>query len=71
MMADHFKDVADADLPDRKMRFINQQANEWQRVVDDTRDDIEDKERWIRTAQGFLVIAIITAAAITLTLLKL
>jgi hypothetical protein len=70
LMADHYKDVADADLPDRKRRFINQQVNEWQRVVDDARDDIDAKERWIRTAQGFLVIAIITAATITLSLLK-
>jgi hypothetical protein len=69
-MADHYKAVRDEDLPDRTQRFINQHASAWQEVVDDAREAIDDKERWVRTAQGFLVVAIIIAATLTLGLLK-
>jgi hypothetical protein len=69
-MADHYKAVIDEDLPDRKRRFINQHTSAWQEVVDDAREAVDDKERWVRTAQGFLVVAIIIAATLTLGLLK-
>lgn len=67
-MTDHLIDLPD--LAERRVRFIYDQAKLWESVVRTTKDALYEKESFLRTAQGFLVVAVLLAATISLRLLK-
>jgi hypothetical protein len=70
-MVKDLKEVPDADLPDRKRRFIYDQGLLWQTTITTTKQAIEDKEQWLHLSQGLLLIAIVIAGALTLKLLNI